>query len=137
MLDPKKDETLRFCAVYCKRNAVTVQDSYPLRRMDDRTDCLGDAQVVSALEANSSYWQIEVNKAYREKKEFTSHPSLLKFTRTPFHLKTIPQHSNAMNIIIFIVKMAVFTGFSLRYCYLLQDFRRTHSSCFNGFERSK
>ena len=42
---PKKDGTMRFCVDYRKLNAVTVSDSYPLPRMDECIDSLGDATV--------------------------------------------------------------------------------------------
>ena len=39
---PKKDGTMRFRVDYRKLNAVTVRDSYPLPRMDECIDSLGD-----------------------------------------------------------------------------------------------
>ena len=40
---PKEDGTMPFCVDYRKQSAVTVRNSYPLPRMDECIDSLGDA----------------------------------------------------------------------------------------------
>ncbi|CAN8062284.1 unnamed protein product [Agarophyton chilense] len=57
VLGPKPDGSLRFCIDYRKLNAVTVRDTYPLPRMDEFVDSLGEANVFTTLDANSGYWQ--------------------------------------------------------------------------------
>lgn len=42
---PKKDGSLRFRIDYRKLHAKTLTDTYPLPRMDDCIDSLGDAQI--------------------------------------------------------------------------------------------
>ena len=50
---PKKDGTLRFC-VDCRRlNSLTRRDSYPIPRMDECIDSLGDATIFSTLDCSS------------------------------------------------------------------------------------
>ena len=52
---PKKDGTMRFCVDYRKLNAVTVRDSYPVPRMDESIDSLGEATIFTTLDCNSGY----------------------------------------------------------------------------------
>ena len=53
VLLPKKDKTLRFCVDYRKLNTVTQRDSYPLPRMYECIDFLGDATIFTRLDCNS------------------------------------------------------------------------------------
>ena len=48
---PKKDGRLRFCIDYRKLNSFTKRDSYPIPRMDECIDTLGEATVFSTLDA--------------------------------------------------------------------------------------
>jgi hypothetical protein len=75
---------MRFCIDYRMLNTVTVRDSYPLPRMDECIDSLGDASVFSTLDCNSGYWQITVSPDDKEKTTFTSHEDLFWFLRMPF-----------------------------------------------------
>ena len=76
VLAPKKDGTLRFCVDYRKLNAVTIRDSYPIPRMDECIDSLGEATIFTTLDCNSCYWQIPVAEADKEKTAFVSHTGL-------------------------------------------------------------
>ena len=87
---PKPDGTLRFCVDYRRLNAMTVRDSYPIPRMDECIDSLGDANVFTTLDANCGYWQIEIDEDDRDKTAFTSHWGLFRFKRMPFGLKNAP-----------------------------------------------
>ena len=87
---PKKDGTLRFCVDYRRLNAVTLRDSYPIPRMDECIDSLGDAKIFSTLDCNSGYWQIEIDEDDQEKTAFVTHQGLYHFTRMPFGLRNAP-----------------------------------------------
>ena len=102
---PKKDGTMRFCVDYRRLNAVTVRDSYPLPRMDECIDSLGDATVFTTLDCNSGYWQVEVAEEDRDKTTFASHCGLYRFIRMPFGLKNAPAtFQRAVDIILSRVK---------------------------------
>ena len=51
VLVPKPDGTPRFCVDYRRLKDLTVRDTYPLPRMDDCIDFLGEATVFSMLDA--------------------------------------------------------------------------------------
>ena len=86
LLAPKPDGSRCFCVDYRELNAVTAKDTYPLRRMDENLDSLGDTNVFSALDANSGYWQMPIPESDRGKTEFSCHSGLYRFARIPFGL---------------------------------------------------
>ena len=83
----KMDGSLRFCVDYRRLNPKTLADSYPLPRMDDCTDSLGDATVFTTLDCNSGYWQIPVAPEDRDKTTFTTHMGTFRHLRMPLGLK--------------------------------------------------
>jgi hypothetical protein len=90
VLVPKPDGSMRFCADYRRLNALMVKDSYPLPRMDECIDSLGDATIFSTLDCNSGYWQIPVRPEDRDNSTFTSHEGIYRFLRVPFGLTNAP-----------------------------------------------
>ena len=87
---PKQDGSLRFCVDYRRLNSLTVRDTYPLPRMDECIDSLGEAKVFSTLDANWGYWQIPVSEADQDKTTFVSHAGTYRFKRMPFGLMNAP-----------------------------------------------
>ncbi len=87
---PKKDETTRFCVDYRKLNSVTVSNTYPLPRMDDCLDSLGNAKVFSTLDCKSGHWQIPLGAEDKGKTTFTTHVGTYQYPRMPFGLKNAP-----------------------------------------------
>jgi len=83
VLVPKPDGTMRFCVDYRQFNEVTVRDVYPLPRMDDRIDFLGDAKVLSTLDCNSGYGQIPVADEDRDKTTFVCHKGAYRYICLP------------------------------------------------------
>jgi len=71
-------------------NDVTVKDTYPLPRMDDCIDFLGEASVFSMPDCNSGYWQIPVAVEDQDKTTFTCHEGTNKYIRLPFGLTNAP-----------------------------------------------
>ena len=90
VLVPKPDGSLRFCIDYRRVNAITVRDTYPLPRMDECIDSLGDASVFTTLDCNSGYWQIPVAPQDRDKTTFTCHAGTYRYRRMPLGLTNAP-----------------------------------------------
>ena len=98
---PKKCGALRFCIDYRRLNAVTLRDSYPIPRMDECIDSLGQANIFSSLDCNSGYWQIAMSEEDKKKTAFTSHFGIFQFLRMPFGLKNAPMtFQRAIDIIL-------------------------------------
>jgi len=62
VLVPKKNGKARFCVDYRRLNNITKKDPYPLPRMRDCLDSLGDAQVFTSLDCSAGYWQVPLRK---------------------------------------------------------------------------
>ena len=80
----KKDGSIRFCIDYRKLNHVIVKDSYPLPRIDDSLDALGNAKWFSTLDLTSGYWQVEVRPNDVAKTAFCHHLWSLPILSTSF-----------------------------------------------------
>ena len=90
VLVPKPDGSLRFCVDYRKLNEATVKDAYPIPRMDECIDSMGDANLFTTLDCNSGYWQIPVDPRDRDKTTFVCHAGSYRYRRMPFGLTNAP-----------------------------------------------
>ena len=114
VLAPKGDGSLRFCIDYRAVNEATRRDSYPIPRMDDCIDTLGEARYFSTLDANSGYWQIPMRKKDIPITAFTSHEGLYEFVRMPFGLKNAPAtFQRALDMIL--------SGYNWKTCLVYID----------------
>ncbi len=90
VLVPKKDGTLRFCVDFCKVNAITKKDSFPLPLMSEVLDSLGNAKYFSSMDLTSGYWNIKIREEDVPKTAFVTFEGMYKFLRVPFGLSTAP-----------------------------------------------
>lgn len=80
----------RFCVDYRPLNLATVDDKYPLQRIDDMLDALSGSKLFSTLDAVKGYHQMEVVENDRWKTAFACHLGLFEYKRVPFGLKGAP-----------------------------------------------
>ena len=90
VLVKKKDSTLRMCIDYRRLNTVLEMDAYPMPRVDELIDRLGDAQYITTLDLSRGYWQVPVRKEDQHKTAFTTPYGLFQFRVMPFGLQGAP-----------------------------------------------
>ena len=95
VLVKKRDGSLRLCVDYRKLNSVSRVDAYPMPRMDELIDNLGQAQFVTTLDLTRGYWQVPVAEASRAKTAFTTGFGLYQFRVMPFGLQGAPPPSRS------------------------------------------
>nr|XP_033806336.1 uncharacterized protein LOC117363128 [Geotrypetes seraphini] len=83
---PKADGTPRFCIDFRQLNEVSQFDAFPMPRVDDLLDRLGQAQYLSTLDLTKGYWQIPLTSQARPKTAFSTPHGLYQFKRMPFGL---------------------------------------------------
>ena len=59
---------------YRKLNQVTNLDEFPLPRIDDTLDFLGEAKYYTTFDLASGYLQVKMDPASGEKTAFTKYP---------------------------------------------------------------
>ena len=110
VLVPKKDGSLCFCVDLRRSNSITRKDVYPLPRVEDILDTLGEAKYFISLDLASGYWQVELDQNARAKSAFTTHHGLFEFVRMPFGLCNMPTTFQRL-------MQAVQSGLEHSYCF--------------------
>eukprot|EP00794_Sanderia_malayensis_P018581 gene18581-biopygen15656 len=90
VLIEKPNGEYRFCVDYRRLNAVTKKDAYPLPRIDETLDALGNAKVFTTIDLQSGFWQIPMKQEDREKTAFATHNGHYSFNVMPFGLANAP-----------------------------------------------
>ena len=108
---------------YRALNAVTRKDVYPLPRIEDCVDSLEGNIWFSKLDANSAYWQVQMDESSREKTAFIIRRGLYEFVRMPFGLSNAPAtFSRVVNLILAGMNWETVLAFLDDICVLGRDF---------------
>ena len=86
----KRDGSHRFCIDYRELNSVTKMDTFPLPRIDDMLDQLGQCRYFSTLDLAAGFWQIRIHRESAEKTAFSTPQGLFEFRVMPFGLTNAP-----------------------------------------------
>ena len=87
---------------------------YPLPRIDDILDTLGQSKYFSYLDLSAGYWQIELDPRSKEKSAFTTPGGLFEFNRMPFGLCNAPATFQRL-------MQAVLAGLEGQTCFVYID----------------
>jgi hypothetical protein len=89
---PKKDGTQMLCVDYRALNEVTINNKYPLPRIDDIFNQLCGACVFSKIDLRSGYHQLKVRECDIPKTLFVLRYGLYEFTVMSFGLTNEPAY---------------------------------------------
>ena len=87
ILVPKPDGSYRMCTDYRKVNHLTKTDTFPIPRMDDCVDKVGNAKYVSKFDLLKGFWQIPLSERAKEISAFATPYGLYQYKVMPFGMK--------------------------------------------------
>ena len=90
ILVPKHDGGFRFCTDFRKVNDKTKSDSFPIPRIVDCIDQIGNAKFVSTFDMLKGYWQVPLTQRAREISAFVTPSGLYQYKVMPFGMKNAP-----------------------------------------------
>ncbi|CAC5392664.1 Retrovirus-related Pol polyprotein from transposon 297 [Mytilus coruscus] len=89
---PGQPQQYRFCVDFRKLNVQTKSSYFPIPRLENVFDTLGEVQpqILSCLDLHSGFWQVEMDDETRHKSAFITRNGVYEFLRMPFGLKNAP-----------------------------------------------
>ena len=87
---PKSDGTLRLCTDFKKVNAVTVPDPFPLPRVEDLLDRVGQSKYLTKLDMTCGYWQVPLDEESIPFSAFVTPSGHFQWRYMPFGLRNAP-----------------------------------------------
>lgn len=87
ILIPKPDGTQRFVTDFRKVNSITVPDSYPLPRILDCIDCIGNAMYVTTCDLLKGYWAVPLTQRAKEISAFVTPKGLWQYKVAPYGMR--------------------------------------------------
>lgn len=90
VLVPKKDRTTQFCIDFSYLNSASKFDSYPMPRIEELIEYLGNAKYLSTVDLCKGYWQVPLSPKSKELTAFQTPWALYHFKTMPFGLHGAP-----------------------------------------------
>ena len=121
----KKDGSPRFCVDFRRLNFITKKQIFPMPRIDDVLDCLGDACYFTTLDLASGYWQIPMSPQDMEKTAFCTRKGNFEFRVMPMGLVNASYTFQKM-------MQLVLSGLQWQICMVYLDDVIVYSKSFNA-----
>ena len=90
VLVPKPGNKIRLCTDYRKLNSVTIKDSFPLPRITDILDSIGNAAFLTQIDMLKGYYQIPLTDTAKIMSAFITPFGLFQYERLPFGMSNAP-----------------------------------------------
>ena len=90
ILVPKPDGTSRFCVDFRLANKQIKSDAFPMPRLLDCVDQIGEAKFISKLDLLKGYWQVPLSPKAKKVYSFVTNAGLYSFDVLPFGCKNAP-----------------------------------------------
>jgi hypothetical protein len=94
VLVKKKDGNIRFCVDYRESNDLTVEDAYPLPRIDTCLETLSGAKLQSTFDLRSGFHQVAMKPKDANKTTFVCHRGTSHFRKCHLVSVTLLPRSN-------------------------------------------
>ena len=78
------------CVKYRKVNSVTKTDTFPIPRIDDCIDNIGQAKNVTIFDLLKGFWQMPLTNRAKEVSAFVTPDGLYLYKVMPFGMKNSP-----------------------------------------------
>eukprot|EP00918_Siedleckia_nematoides_P021054 GHVU01045154.1.p1 GENE.GHVU01045154.1~~GHVU01045154.1.p1 ORF type:complete len:1425 (+),score=108.03 GHVU01045154.1:1406-5680(+) len=96
VLVPKKEGVWRMCIDYRRLNGVTINDAYPMQRLDDALRALEGASVFCVVDMKSGFHQMKMAEASKDYTAFITPFGLFVALVMMFGLKNAPKSFQRM-----------------------------------------
>ena len=122
----KKDGTYRFAVDYRDLNAVTEPINFPLPRLEDVIDSVGEnnSKIFTVLDLKAGFHQIPLDENTAHKTTFVTHNGAYSFKRIPYGIRNGPvAFQTAMSFVL--------RNINFKYALVYVDDILIHSSTFD------
>ena len=108
---PKPDKTIRAIIDFRKANLLFLGNSFPITRIDDLIQQVGQARYLSKFYLTKGFYQIPLAENSKKFTAFCTPNATFQFTTLPFGLKTSPTYfESAVHLIIFLLVLKNFAS---------------------------
>ena len=88
---PKTNGDVRICVDLTKLNKSVKRENFPLPRVEEILVTLEGSRVFSKMDANSGFWQIELEEESRRYTTFITPFGRFQFCKMPFGISAAPE----------------------------------------------